>query len=1160
VNKRKRVTTLVLTVAAALLPLPVSAAPAPVARPQAQTGTITLITGDRVTLMAAGKTTGVRIDPAPGRERMVFHRREANGHAIVIPDDALPALAANQVDQRLFDVTDLIAQGYDDSHCTDLPLLVSRPSAGLTTTRTLPKFGVTAARLSKKDIRKAWPLPRGQRVWLDGKVRATLDRSVPMIGAPEAWQAGFRGTGVKVAVLDTGYDPAHPDLVVSDARGFTDAGPADVADHLGHGTHVASTIAGRGAKYTGVAPDATLIVGKVLDDFGSGTISSILAGMEWATDSGARVVNMSLGTDSASDGTDILSQAVNDLTAKTGTLFVVAAGNSHFDRTIGSPGAADAALTVASVTKAGEMSGFSSRGPRIGDEGVKPDIAAPGSDITAARANGTAGEGLYTTMSGTSMATPHIAGAAALLAQRNPALTAAGLKSALVTTAKPIANAPIYAQGGGIVNVPGAMAPKVRTDVASVSFGKLAWPWSTRPAQTRDITYRNDGDTPLTLGLATAIDAPAGLFSVSPATLPVPAHGTAQATVTLTPSAGQNGLRGGVISSTMDGSAGPRVLLGASLEDERYPLTIRTVGRDGTPAPLPNLFLANKEGTFVDWPVVGPDGVTISVPKGTYSLVGNIVDRAGDFHALATTSVAQPDFPVTAPSTVVLDARGSQPVQVRLDGDQDARQLTRSDGIGWLLPGNRSIGIAMDGPADLPFYAQPRKNPDLTYYSQSTWARPRTTLTVTAPERFEVPVEYAINSAPITDLSAAVVDAKNGRPDEIAGLDLKGKIALVRTGDDTTQQVENVAGAGAVAAVFSANRFGMWVPEGTRIAVVSAGLAFDRLARVGAAARMRGHDVSPTGYHLMFQAIGELPAGRSYRTRKQDLVAVDNDYRAPGAHGPAHTLAVATPPANGFVTVQHFEAKLPMRRVEYFSPGRWNQWVSLGVGDSAMMETPEITFEPGKTYRSVWYQGVFAPRLDWPGYPAVSRDKDLIQASIRMWSGPTAWSYALPDESDTGTTTLSVNGKVLQTIEQPGGGYWQGLPAEAGTYELSTTAVRNNPSWQRSTEIRSSWRFSSAATSSETALPLLDPRFDVPLDEDNRGGGPFTVTVKASTFKAFASFDGATWKPLAVLRLGDRWLVQSPGGRSGQLVSLRVTAGSGDKSVEQTLINAYQNR
>lgn len=129
--------------------------------------------------------------------------------------------------------------------------------------------------------------------------------------------------------------------------------------------------------------------------------------MQWAVDQGADVVNMSLGG-GPGDGTDLMSRTLNEMSAASGTLFVVAAGNDGARETVGTPGAADSALTVGSVTKDDKLSEFSSRGPRLGDFGLKPEISAPGSDIIAARAAGTNPEisvdEYYATMSGTSMA------------------------------------------------------------------------------------------------------------------------------------------------------------------------------------------------------------------------------------------------------------------------------------------------------------------------------------------------------------------------------------------------------------------------------------------------------------------------------------------------------------------------------------------------------------------------------------------------------------------------------------------------------------------------------------------------------------------------------------------------------------------------------------
>jgi subtilisin family serine protease len=1120
--------------------------------------TVTLITGDRVTLTPAGGTTAVHVVPAPGRERMVFHRRFTQGRVQVVPDDALPALASGQLDRNLFDVSGLVAQGYDDARRADLPLLVSS---------TRRESGLAATRLSKKD--KKWPVPAGERVWLDAKVKASLDRSVPMIGAPQVWASGVRGRGVKIAVLDTGYDPAHPDLAgVTEAKGFTDAGEADVVDRAGHGTHVASTIAGRGGQYSGVAPEASLLVGKVLGDDGSGMTSSIIAGMEWAANSGARVVNMSLGSDFVSDGTDPLSQAVNELTARTGALFVVAAGNFGRDRTIGAPAAADAALAVGSVTKEGALSDFSSRGPRVGDDAIKPEIAAPGTTITAARAAGTAGSGPYTTMSGTSMATPHIAGAAALLAERNPGWHAAELRSALVGNAKPVAGQSIYAVGSGVVDVEAAMAAQVLPDVAAVNFGMLSWPPGSQPVQQKTITYQNNGGAPVTIGLAAQVaDAPAGLFTVSPASLTIPGGGKAEATVTLTPSAGQPGLFGGAVLSTVDGRPGPRVLLGASIESEHHSLRIKTLRRDGTPASLPNLILADADGSFVDWPVVGPDGTTVRVPKGKYTLVGNIVERDDQFRAQAVISAAQPDIEVTASTEVVLDARRSQPVHIAVDGEPEARQIRRADGAGMVFTDGRSTATEVDYPAPLPYSSIPVRHPQLRYYTHATWARPQVSLAATVPGRFEVPVDYAYNSVRAQDLTAPVVDAGMGTPDEIAGLDLRGKIALVRVGekDDPGAQVAALAAAGAKAVVYPPQRFGIFLFEPPAIPVLVAGWEFDRLTGAGTVARLRDQGVSPFAYHLMFTDDSGLPAGRTYRANRRDLSTVDTEYLAPGVAGTGSGASLPATPVSGFVSVQSLPTQVPMHRTEFYTPGEWRQWASLGTSaEGGLQRTGPVVYERGRTYRAVHHRGVFAPRLDpeWPGRPVVGRTGNAVLVTIPMMSGPGHWGSMTPDlAADSGTTTLRQNGVVVGASSQPGFGYFEGLPAAPGTYELTATAKRAEPYWRVSTEITSTWRFSSQHTSTETPVALPAIGYDVPLDRSNAAlpNTPFWVSAKAKTVKVFGSADdGITWREFRVVQVHGRWLVLPTEQQSKQAVSLRVVAETAeDTAVDQTVIRAY---
>jgi subtilisin family serine protease len=289
--------------------------------------------------------------------------------------------------------------------------------------------------------------------------RPTLDQSTAQIGAPAAWAAGRTGTGVTVAVLDTGIDATHPDLAGQVTAQMDFVGDSTVDDLVGHGTHVASTIAGTGAasggKYKGVAPGAKLLNGKVC----AGSFcpeSAILAGMLWAAESGARVVNLSLGG-ADSPGADPLEEAVDALTEQYGTLFVVAAGNDGpAPGTVGSPAGAEAALAVGSVDRDGLVANDSSRGPRATDGALKPDVTAPGVGIVAARAaNAGIGQPVdshYLRLSGTSMATPHVAGAAAILAQTRPSWTAGQLKAALTASAAPNPASDVIAQGAGRVD------------------------------------------------------------------------------------------------------------------------------------------------------------------------------------------------------------------------------------------------------------------------------------------------------------------------------------------------------------------------------------------------------------------------------------------------------------------------------------------------------------------------------------------------------------------------------------------------------------------------------------------------------------------------------------------------------------------------------------
>ncbi|WP_158842749.1 S8 family serine peptidase [Saccharothrix deserti] len=613
----------------------------------------------------------VSVTPGRDRDNITFHRFQRNGHVHVIPRDAARPLAEGKLDPRLFDVTGLVDAGYDDAGRDNVPLIITGAQTrdSVRITRALPAVGAVAAQVAKSEsaYQSLVDDPGVKKIWLDGVRRPTLDRSVAQIGAPTAWQAGYTGQGVKVAVLDTGVDQGHPDLVGRELaeRNFTD--DPDTTDLVGHGTHVAATVASSGGEYRGVAPDAQLLDGKVCS-LDACLESWILDGMQWAADQGADVVNMSLGGVDTED-VDPLEQAVETLSAQTGTLFVIAAGNSGGSETLNSPASADAALAVGAVERDDSIADFSSRGPRIGDGAPRPDVTAPGVDIVAAKSGtgqiGTPVGEQHVAISGTSMATPHVAGAAALIAQRHPDWTGAQIKAALMASAKNNPALTAFDQGTGRVDLAKAITTTVTAAPPSLALGLQRWPHDDDTPTTKEFTVRNAGAQPVTLDLT--IDAkgpggapvPAGVFTVSPATITVPAGGEAKATVTAdTKAATVDGPYGGTVVAS-GGGVELRVPVGVNREVESYDVTFDFVDANGKPATTQFTFVAGLDNDKTVFLSSESGKATARLPKGEYFVMSEVTTDE-----TKTAFLPHPGLRVTGDATIAVDARKAKPVEI----------------------------------------------------------------------------------------------------------------------------------------------------------------------------------------------------------------------------------------------------------------------------------------------------------------------------------------------------------------------------------------------------------------------------------------------------------------------------------------------------------------
>ncbi|WP_411077621.1 S8 family serine peptidase [Streptomyces sp. cmx-10-25] len=1186
---------------------------------------VRLITGDSVVVTGTGAKADVAFQPdadSPGGAAQIVRH---GADITVVPEEARPLLDAGVLDPRLFEVDDLIAQGYTDGR--DLPLIVqnadgsAKAPEGAHRTRPLRAVRGLAARVAAEDAGRMWEGLRAEadgashtrladgvkHVWLDGRVTAQLDRSVPQIGAPQAWAAGYDGTGVKVAVLDTGIDAGHPDIAgaLVEARNFSDS--ADAVDRHGHGTHVASTVLGSGAAsgglYKGVAPKARLLVGKVLGDNGNGSDSNLLAGMEWAAHSGARVVNMSLGAPVRSDGTDPVSTAMNTLTAATGALFVVAAGNTGPDATtLGAPGVADSALTVAAVDAQDRMASFSSRGPRYLDHAIKPDIAGPGVDIVAARATGTAMgtplDASYTRASGTSMATPHVSGAAAILAQRHPDWKAADLKGALMASAKVLGHS-AYAEGSGRVDIPAALNQTVWANNAS--FGRFLYGQKVAPV-TRKLTFHNTADQDTTVGLGAVLkdergQVHDGVLTLGADTLTIPARGSADVTVTAAPDAvtGDGAFTGTVTAEGNGVTAHATVAFQRELR--RYAIRVRATMPDGTPVPSgARLALydlrSNKPPVSFSF---GAGGVaTTDVLPGRYTVLGNVPGASGN----AWLSLAFPDITVTDQDvSLTVDGTEAKEVTLQVPARTDRANVglaiaRRSDeqqlGVSVALSAN-TVGTR--------FYALPTTTPARDGYFHFTkfW-------------NAQSPVYLAKALLPggQLDLNAAgfnfaarfdgtrhlkVVDVGHGTEAELAATGIGGRLALVRQGTEQLPAVLKQLAAKAPAGVMVVLPDDRWTYSSTPVRELPVFSVTKSLGdRVAAAAaedtvvvRLTGTLNSGYAYKVVKAQPEGIGQDQSVTTRQQDFATVRVSDHLPAAdrNAAAYTqeawTGLATETGVGLNSLPFFE--MGSSRTEYLWADRttWSR-AAYPANAAASMVSSFRSYEAGGYEHQRWFRSVLHPAT-WAGAPSAarpSRDKSSMNVAFYPWTSADGRfvESGSPRIQEQKTFRVYADGQLLGSTPSTGAQV-KNLPPEAHEYRFELDQVRTAPWWSVSTRAHTEWTLTSAAPEGglRAELPILEADYDlegVSIDNTVRAGRSHDLTL---TFRMGAgrpvelteatievSYDGgSTWRtrPVALDRATARTALDVPKDATG--VSLRVSGTDvSGSAITQTVTDAVR--
>ncbi|MBI2212317.1 MAG: S8 family serine peptidase [Acidobacteria bacterium] len=672
-----------------------------------------------VSAAAVDRSTQKQFASTPGATFSLGHRGEqprtlahpASKDSIrVIVELVAPPLASRTLSEpAVGDPRAMLRQLATDLRALDAEMPLRKGAASRIEHEYFRVFSGAAVTIDPLQLDSLRALPYVKRVSPDVSVRASIEPGVAAVGADRVWaDLDSRGAGVTVAIVDSGIDYRHESLGGGFGPQFKVAGgydfvndDADPLDDNGHGTHVAGIVAASSEQLLGVAPDATLLAFKVLDEFGTGMSSSILAALERCADPNADgdlsdhvgVANLSLGATGTAD--DPLSLAV-DGAARSGIVVCVAAGNDGEWQSIGSPGTARLAFTVGAADASGTMAQFSSRGPSPGLYGFKPDVVAPGVGIRSTFPDGTFGS-----LSGTSMATPHVAGVAALLRALHPTWSAEAIRSRIATTARRLETAPMTA-GSGFVDAFRAASGSTIAMPSSLGFGPvdLASPnWSA----TSRIEITNTSALATDYAFTVVGNRPGVAVSVTSATLAVPPGETRSVGVSVA-------VDNAVLPFPGDGSSswGGEIIIDGAGERLEIPWAVVKGCRirasyDDDAVVIP--FLLGADGSTRYIPALDDRNFETLAGPGRYDVTLFAMSRNGAPNRLVVfedrevaTDLAVAASPASATMTVSFDARDER-------GDPFPPPGTLAGGCSWgrtfLLPGGSWISTILASSPDI---------------------------------------------------------------------------------------------------------------------------------------------------------------------------------------------------------------------------------------------------------------------------------------------------------------------------------------------------------------------------------------------------------------------------------------------------------------------------